>query len=178
MSPDVSGKFASGCAEFDKVANSRRTLGWDVVVGWDGEVIFQWCCSKEKFKHIVVCTFVTLASLMGLINTQEPQCSNKKMEIEAGWDRAEQASWTRGGGEGARIDVVNFSVIVSRKEIQALSFALFLISRTVSQDPFQVKKGVWYRAEQERWTLGEGGGGGSIWPLDQGGPDQGQSTSL
>ena len=107
---------------------------------------------------------------MGLINTQEPQCSNKKMEIEAGWDRAEQASWTRGGGEGARIDVVNFSVIVSRKEIQALSFALFLISRTVSQDPFQVKKGVWYRAEQERWTLGEGGGGGSIWPLDQGGP--------
>ena len=41
MSPDVSGKFASGCAEFDKVANSKRTLGWDVVVGGDGEVIFQ-----------------------------------------------------------------------------------------------------------------------------------------
>ena len=99
---------------------------------------------------------------MGLINTQEPQCSNKKMEIEAGWDRAEQASWTRGGGEGARIDVVNFSVIVSRKEIQALSFALFFISRTVSQDPFQVKKRCLIQSRAGKVDIGWGRG----WRID------------
>ena len=73
--------------------------------------------------------------------------------------------------------MVNFSVIVSRKEIQALSFALFLISRTVSQDPFQVKKKV-FDAEPSR----KGGHWVREGVADRSGHwtrvDQGQSTSL
>ena len=162
MSPDVSGKFASGCAEFDKVANSRRTLGWDVVVGWDGEVIFQWCCSKEKFKHIVVCTFVTLASLMGLINTQEPQCSNKKMEIEAGWDRAEQERWTGDGGEGVADRCGQFFSDSFKKRDSSIVVCTFLISRTVSQDPFQVKKRCLIQSRAGKVDIGWGRG----WRID------------
>ena len=174
MSPDVSGKFASGCAEFDKVANSRRTLGWDVVVGWDGEVIFQWCCSKEKFKHIVVCTFVTLASLMGLINTQQPQCSNKKMEIEAGWDRAEQGRWTRGGGEGVADRCGQFFSDSFKKRDSSIVVCTFLISRT---GPISGEKKV-FDTEPSR----KGGHWVREGVADRSGHwtrvDQGQSTSL
>ena len=62
---------------------------------------------------------------MGLINTQEPQCSNKKMEIEAGWDRAEQERWTGDGGEGVADRCGQFFSDSFKKKIQALSFALF-----------------------------------------------------
>ena len=45
------------------------------------------------------------------------------------------------GGRVLRIDVVNFSVIVSKRN-SSIVVCTFLISRTVSQDPFQVKKKV------------------------------------
>ena len=115
-------------------------------------------------------SLVEMASLMGLINIPGPQCSKNKMEIEGGWDRAEQERWTGGGGEGVADRCGQFFSDSFKKKFKYCRLHFFNFEDSKPGPISGEKKGVWYRAEQGRWTLGEGGGGGSIWPLDLGGP--------
>ena len=99
---------------------------------------------------------------MGLINTQEPQCSNKKMEIEAGWDRAEQGNWTRRGGDCVADRCGQFFSDSFKKRDSSIVVCTFLISRTVSQDPFQVKKRCLIQSRAGKVDIGWGRG----WRID------------
>ena len=81
------------------------------------------------------------------------------------------------GGRVSRIDLVNFSVIVSRKEIQALSFALFFNFEDSKPGPISGEKKV-FDTEPSR----KGGHWVREGVADRSGHwtrvDQGQSTSL